>query len=127
MKQTIDMRPAPGLIRAALAHCEVPLTYNDDHTVSIPAGPGFDSNGMMTIPEDHVLREILSALLTVAMEKHILDTMVMPSNADRLRRVARNCEEFRATVPAHDTDELVDEIVFSINEVADNIDPAKQS
>jgi hypothetical protein len=45
----ISMAPAPALVRAALAHCEIPLDYTDEGGVRIPAGPGFDSNGNMTI------------------------------------------------------------------------------
>lgn len=124
--KTIDMRPHPNLIRAALAHSDIPLTYNDDHTVSIPSGPGWDSNGNMTIPEGHVLIGILSGLLTLAMTKHMEDTMILPSNVSKIRQVAGALADMRefAALDEEDT-EILREQIESLRSIADNLDPEK--
>lgn len=130
MPQFIDMSPAPSLVRAALAHCEIPLDYTDDHGVKIPAGPGFDSNGFMTIPDDHVLREILSAVLTVAMVKHLEDTMVLPSNVSRLRQQASFLSDIAFSFPPDDEDHdekgALEGIAETLRGIADNLDPANR-
>jgi hypothetical protein len=123
---TLNIGPTPEYIRAALAHCEIPLTYNDNGTVSIPSGPGFDSNGNMTIPEGHVLGEILSATVTLAITTHITDTMVLPSNVKAIREVAG---ELRGMIGGFvnnpEVPELLSEMVERLEGVASNLDPAK--
>lgn len=125
MPQTIDIRPHPQLVRAALAHCKIPLTYGDEHTVSIPAGPGWDSNGNMTIPEGHVLGEILSATVSMAMVKHIEDTMVLPSNASALREIARVLDDIKPLVQGVDAPEMVTDAAERLRGIANNLDKGK--
>lgn len=124
--KTISIRPAPRLVRAALAHCEIPLTFNDDYTVSIPDSPDFGSEGEMIIPEDHVLIKILAAVVTTAMVKHVEDTMILPSNVSRIREVRNELAEM-STVGMHldDRDTLKD-IMETLERVADNLDPEKR-
>jgi hypothetical protein len=123
---TIDMRPAPGLVRAALEAANIPLQYNDDHTVTIPAGPGFDSNGNMTVPEDHVLRDILNAAISLALEKHLENQMILPTNVARLRQMARDLSAMRSQPRGSWSRDDLDETIETLNDVADNLDPAKQ-
>jgi hypothetical protein len=124
----ISMAPAPALVRAALAHCEIPLDYTDEGGVRIPAGPGFDSNGLMTIPEGHVLRDILSAVLTTAMVKHMEDTMVLPTNVARLRAVAHDLghvlDDLNAASSTDHIVEILEDAIESLTGVASNLDPA---
>lgn len=123
---TLNIGPTPAYVRAALAHCEIPLTYNDDGTVSIPAGPGFDSNGNMTIPEGHVLRDVLSGVVNLAMLKHVADTMVLPSNVKAIREVAG---ELRGMIGGFvrnpEIPVLLGEMAERLDEIASNLDPAK--
>jgi hypothetical protein len=123
---TISMKPAPPLIRAALDNAGIPLTYNDDHTVTIPSGPGFDSNGNLTIPEGHVLSDILNGLVTLALEKHLEESMILPTNVARLRQVSAQLIDLRYAGRSEDA-EWIDEIRTDIERVADNLDPAKRT
>lgn len=116
-EQTIDIRPHPALVRAALAHCDTPVPYADDHSVAIPCGPGWDSNGNMTIPEGHVLRDILSGAVNTAILKYIDDTMVLPSAASAIRDVAK---ELRGEVA--DTFERSPETANLLSELAERLD-----
>lgn len=126
MTDFIAMAPHASLVRAALEHCEIPLRYTDDLGVKIEAGPGFDSNGNMTIPEGCELHKILAAVLTTAMVKHIEDTMVLPSNVSRLRQQASFLSDIAFSMWPSEDREAINGIVETLRNVADNLDPAKR-
>ena len=123
----LPMKPAPRLIRAALDNAGIPLTYNDDHTVSIPSGPGFDSNGNLTIPEGHVLGDILNGLVTLALEKHFEDSMILPTNVARLRQLTAEVVDLYNEQDRSERRSRSDEIIDTLNRVADNLDPGKRA
>lgn len=108
MAENISMAPAPSLVRAALEHCEMPITYNDDYTVVVPEGDD--------------LKALLQASVNLAMTKHVEDTMVLPSNIARLTQVSDRlrslCRDMRVKAIAFGDDLLVDEL----NEHADTLD-----
>lgn len=127
MENFVSMAPHPELVRTALKHCEIPIDYTDDGEVKIAAGGGWDSNGFMTMPEGSAIREIVSAVLTVAMVKHIEDTMVLPSNVSRIRQQASFLDDIAFSMPRSNEDrEAIEGIADTLRGVADNLDPAKR-
>lgn len=108
--KTIDMRPAPALVRQALAHCEIPLIYTDEHTAELPE-------------TDDDMGALLSAVVTVAMVKHLEDTMVLPSNLSKLVSVA---EFLRHMDPIPRYAEDIEEAIATIDGVVMNLNPAKR-
>jgi hypothetical protein len=110
--QTISIKPAPDLVRAALAHCDIPLTYTDAHAVEVP--------------DD--LTPLLSAVVTTAMVKHMEDTMVLPSNVSRIREQASflsDIADMSTDLAAEDRNAILG-IIETLRGVADNLDPAKR-
>lgn len=121
---TISLTPHPAFIRAALEHADVPLPYNDDHTVSIPSGPGWDSNGNMSIPEGHVLGTILTRVLDLSMEKHVNDKMILPTNVAKIREVVRGIGDTIAYGALDEEDkDVLRELSDSLLSIARNLDP----
>lgn len=120
MPDTIDMRPAASLVRASLAHCKIGLTYNDDHTVEMPE----DTEDTITL---------LSNIITLAMEKHLEDTLILPTNVARIREVRDFLDEIaNAGSLAQDFGSLselkerAEEAASSLTGVARNLDPAER-
>lgn len=112
MPETIDIRPTPELVRTALAHCQIPLAYTDEHTAELPA-----------TAED--MGPLLSAVVTMAMLKHTEDTMILPSNAKAVRDVAHKLRGMVADLADRETQEFVAELAERLDGIADNLNNRK--
>jgi hypothetical protein len=127
-KHFISMAPHPNLIRAALAHCEIPMQIDDDGQPLLPS-MGW-SDGHMCFNDSDGSKEmisILSGVLTTAMVKHMEDTMILPTNVSRLREQAsflRDISDFGSMDP--DDRVAIEGIIETIDRVADNLDPSKR-
>lgn len=113
MPETIDIRPTPELVRTALAHCQIPLVYTDQHTAELPA-----------TAED--MGPLLSAVVTMAMVKHTEDTMVLPSNASALRDVSRTLRQRLVDIGADSLREDFVELAERLDDIAANLDTRKE-
>lgn len=115
MSHTINISPSPALVQTALDHCEIPLVVQDDHTVNVSELTG------------KTLTALLSAVVNLAMVKHIEDTMILPSNASRIREVVNDLEAMRDHVSGAENAEWIDELRETLAGVADNLEGAYRS
>ena len=103
----------PSLVEAGLKSVGI-----DDVTVTDDGEGGFT----LSYKQDFTIEQLLNKLAEIGMEKYVLDTMVMPSNASRLRSVAADIESYMldGQIDA-ETREALDEAVMSMLGVADNL------
>ncbi len=114
MPHMIDITPAPALVQTALDHCEIPLVVLDDHTVNV---------GELT---GKTLSSLLNAIVNLAMVKHIEDTMILPSNASRLREVIRDLGALMEDQRGENV-EYLEEQIETLEGVAANLEGAFRS
>lgn len=124
-EHTIKSLISSGLSIRALEHLGVPL----GGTLTVNTEPENDGTCSWNMDADD-RDEVLSKLLGIALAHYTVETMVMPSNADRLNNVCDflkdAAENHSASMRGWDGDELAETLsgfVYDIESVQDNLRP----